>query len=94
MEVEVEVLKCLGQTEPSVLRPRWGQREFLGSYVQEESRQGCRIWPITLFGLQGSYLFARFDMFLSSGGAVLHGKPIALKCIYLSCRQSRQTEQG
>lgn len=92
----VEVLKCFGQTESPVLRAQVGAAGvfWASSYIQEESRQGCRIWAITLFGLQGSYLFARFDMFLSSGGAVQYGKPIALKCIYLFCRQSSQTEQG
>lgn len=90
VEVEVEVLKCSGQTESPALKAQVGA----ASSVQEESRRGCRIWAITLFGLQGSYLFARFDMFLSSGGAVQYGKPIALKCIYLLCRQSSQTEQG
>lgn len=62
--------------------------------AQEESRRGGRIWPITLFVFQGSYLFAGSDMFLSSGGAVQYGKAITLKCIYLSCRRSRQTEQA
>lgn len=33
VEVEVEVLKCLGQTESPVLRPRWGQWEFQGSFL-------------------------------------------------------------
>ena len=74
--------------------PGGGRGSFwAGSYVQEESRQGHRIRAITLFGLQGSYLFARFDMFLLTGGAVQYGKPIALKCIYLCCRRSSQTEQ-
>lgn len=29
----VEVLKSLGRTESPVLRPRWGQREFLGWFL-------------------------------------------------------------
>lgn len=70
------------------------QREFLGWFLCSGREQvGHRIRAITLFGLQGSYLFARFDMFLLTGGAVQYGKPIALKCIYLFCRWSRQTEQ-
>lgn len=36
-EVEVEVLKCSGQTESPVLRPRWGQREFLGCSGREQA---------------------------------------------------------
>lgn len=63
---------------------------------RKSAKQGCRIWAITLFRLQASYLFARFDMFLSSGqvggGGVWHGKPIALKCIYLSCRRGREAK--
>lgn len=91
----MEVLKCLGQTESPVLRPRWGIGSFYtGSHVQEKSRQGYRIRAITLFGLQGSYLFAWFDMFLLTRGVVLYGKPIVLKCIYLFCRQNSLTEQG
>lgn len=34
---------------------------------RKSAKQGCRIWAITLFRLQASYLFARFDMFRSSG---------------------------
>lgn len=93
--MKVEVLKCLGQTESPVLRPRWGIGCFYtDSHVQEKSRQGYRIRAITLFGLQGSYLFAWFDMFLLTRGVVLYGKPIVLKCIYLFCRQNSLTEQG
>lgn len=90
-DVEMEVLKCFGQTESSVFRLCWGGRVRL---VQEESMQRRRIWAIILFGLQGNHLFAQADMFLSSGGPVLYGKPIARKRVYLSCKRSRQTEQG
>lgn len=88
-------VKVLGADRVSCPQAQLGAVGVSGrSYVQGENRQGCRNWAITLFGLQASYLFARFDMFLSTGGAVQYGKPIALKCIYLFCRRRSQTEQG
>lgn len=89
-----EVLECSGADRVVRSRAQVGPAGRSALYAQEESRRGCRIWAITLFVFQGSYLFAGSDMFLSSGSAVQYGKPIALKCIYLSCRRSRQTEQA
>lgn len=80
--------RCYWDTLPHVHGPRWGKREA-GSHVQEESRQGRRICAITLFGLQGSYLFARVDMFLSTRGAVQVWKSDSAE-VYLFILRARQ----
>lgn len=62
----------------------------------EKNKQRHTTCAITIFGLQGSYLFAEFDMFQPTWGAVRYGKTIRLKCIYLFCgeRSKQRTAKG
>lgn len=84
---------------PAVDPGPWGFWRFWALVFRKSARQGRRIRAITLFRLEGSYLFAQSDIVSvvwsrGEGGEGRRRKPIALPACLFIRRPSREKQEN